>query len=131
LITIDYRDKRPLYEQVTEKLMELILNGVLPGGSQLPSVRQLAADLSVNPNTVQRAYAKLEDAGVAYPVSGRGFFVSDDLNKLRRTRWKNWEHKLFDLLDEGQKLGLGEESIRKAIEEFFVKEKENTKGGLK
>ena len=59
MIAIDYRDKRPLNEQVTEKLQTLILAGALPAGSRMPSVRELAMELSINPNTVQRAYAEL------------------------------------------------------------------------
>ena len=56
MIVLDYQDRRPIYEQVTDKFQILILNGVLPPGSQMPSVRQLATELSVNPNTIQRAY---------------------------------------------------------------------------
>ena len=64
VITLDYADRRPIYEQVVEKMKELILLGVLETDSQLPSVRELAMDLSINPNTVQRAYAELERQGV-------------------------------------------------------------------
>ena len=59
MIVLDYQDRRPIYEQVTDKFQILILNGVLPPGSQMPSVRQLATELSVNPNTIQRAYMEL------------------------------------------------------------------------
>ena len=57
MIVLDYRDRRPLYEQVTEKLEELMFSGVLPPDSRLPSVRSMATGLSINPNTIQRAYA--------------------------------------------------------------------------
>lgn len=60
MIVLDYRDRRPLYEQVTEKLEELMFSGVLPPDSRLPSVRSMATELSINPNTIQRAYAELE-----------------------------------------------------------------------
>lgn len=76
MITIDYQDKRPLYEQVIEKLQQLIVKGVLKEDDKLPSVRALAIDLSINPNTIQRAYAKLEESGFIYTVKGRGNFVS-------------------------------------------------------
>ena len=56
MIVLDYRDRRPLYEQVAERLQEMMFNGVLPQDAQLPSVRSLATDLSINPNTIQRAY---------------------------------------------------------------------------
>ena len=72
MIFIDYNDKRPIYEQVTEKIQTLILNGVLESDSKLPSVRSLAMELSINPNTIQRAYSELEREGFIYSVKGRG-----------------------------------------------------------
>ena len=71
MIFIDYNDKRPIYEQVTEKIQTLILNGVLESDSKLPSVRSLAMELSINPNTIQRAYSELEREGFIYSVKGR------------------------------------------------------------
>lgn len=73
---LDYRDKRPIYEQMVEKLERLIVNGGLEPLTKMPSVRSLAMELSVNPNTVQRAYAQLEQDGYLYTVSGRGSFVT-------------------------------------------------------
>ena len=83
MITLDYADRRPIYEQVMEKMKDLILLGVLETDSQLPSVRELAMDLSINPNTVQRAYAELERQGVIYCVKGRGNFVTLDVTTIR------------------------------------------------
>ena len=77
MIIIDYRDSRPIYEQVVEKFKLLILKGVLAQDEKMPSVRTLAMELSINPNTIQRAYAQLEDQGYIYTVKGRGNFVSD------------------------------------------------------
>ncbi len=76
MILLDYRDKRPIYEQVVEKLERLIAGGGLEPLTKMPSVRSLAMDLSVNPNTIQRAYAQLEQDGYLYTVSGRGSFVT-------------------------------------------------------
>lgn len=76
MITIDYQDKRPLYEQVVEKIQQLIVKGILSEDEKLPSVRALAIELSINPNTIQRAYAGLESSGFIYTVKGRGNFVS-------------------------------------------------------
>ena len=78
MIALDYRDKRPLNEQVAEKIMNLIAQGGLSPGEKLPSVRNLAVDLSINPNTVQRAYAALEEKGYITTVTGRGNFVSEE-----------------------------------------------------
>ncbi|MDO4966274.1 MAG: GntR family transcriptional regulator [Lachnospiraceae bacterium] len=76
MISIDYQDKRPLYEQVVEKMQHLIVKGILNKDDKLPSVRALAIELSINPNTIQRAYAELEQSGFIYTVKGRGNFVS-------------------------------------------------------
>ena len=77
MILIDYKDRRPLYEQIVEKLSDLMVRGVLAQDSQLPSVRSLATELSINPNTIQRAYAELERQGYIYSVKGRGSFVAE------------------------------------------------------
>ena len=77
MILLDPRDHRPIYEQITDKLSELILLGVLPPDSPLPSVRNLASELSINPNTVQRAYLELERKGFTYSVKGKGSFAAD------------------------------------------------------
>lgn len=76
MIVIDYQDKRPIYEQIIDRFQILILNGALEPDTQLPSVRNLAIDLSINANTIQRAYGELERRGLIYSVKGRGNFVS-------------------------------------------------------
>ena len=63
MIVLDYKDRRPLYEQVAERFKELIIRGVLPADTQMPSVRSQAIALSINPNTIQRAYSQLEQQG--------------------------------------------------------------------
>lgn len=78
MIVIDYSDKRPIYEQIIERFRRLILNGVLEADEKLPSVRALAVELSINPNTIQRAYSELERSGFIYSVKGRGNFVCAD-----------------------------------------------------
>ncbi len=75
MIILDYQDRRPIYEQITEKFRTLIYQGALPAGSRLPSVRQLAMELSINPNTIQRAYMTLEQEGLIYPVRGKGILL--------------------------------------------------------
>lgn len=76
MIAIDYRDQRPLYEQVRDAYRRQILAGLLEPGTEMPSVRSLAAQLSVNPNTIQRAYHALEADGCICSVKGKGSFVS-------------------------------------------------------
>ena len=86
MIILDYQDRRPIYEQVVQKIQLLILRAVLAPTCQLPSVRKLATELSINPNTIQRAYAELEQQGFIYPVKGRGNFVSPDAELIQKQK---------------------------------------------
>ena len=75
-ININYRDPRPIYEQVRDGLRTLIVSGALAGGEKLPSVRELASQLAINPNTIQRAYRALEQEGYLSSVPGKGSFAA-------------------------------------------------------
>lgn len=77
MITLDYKDDKPLHEQITQRIRDLVICGVLSPGMQLPSVRELSVELTVNPNTVQRAYKTLETQGVIYSIRGKGNFVAE------------------------------------------------------
>lgn len=76
MIYIDYQDRTPIYEQLVNRFEMLIIKGILKPDTQMPSVRKLATDLSINPNTIQKAYMILEQESYIYPVKGRGNFVS-------------------------------------------------------
>ena len=76
-VNINYRDPRPIYEQVRDGLRTLIVSGALAGGEKLPSVRELAGQLAINPNTIQRAYRTLEQEGYLYSVPGKGSFAAE------------------------------------------------------
>ena len=78
MIHLDYRDVRPIYAQVTDGFKEQISSGVLLPGDKLPSVRELAAELTINPNTIQRSYRQLEMEGWIVTVPGKGCFVCSD-----------------------------------------------------
>lgn len=75
MVHLDYRDARPIYTQIVDGFREQILAGILQPGEKLPSVRELAAELTINPNTIQRAYRELEAAGFIATVAGKGCFV--------------------------------------------------------
>lgn len=77
MITLNYRDSRPIYEQVKDGFRRLLISGALLPGDKLPSVRELATQLAINPNTIQRAYRELESEGYIYTQAGRGCFASD------------------------------------------------------
>ncbi len=105
MIIIDYQDRRPLYEQIVEKFQMLIIKGVLAPDSQLPSVRKLAMELSINPNTIQKAYAQLEQQGFIYPVKGRGNFVSPNLKVIEEQKRLYYE-ELRKLIQQGRNMGV-------------------------
>jgi GntR family transcriptional regulator len=82
MITIDLMSRKPIYDQLVEQIRQLILTGVFKEDSQLPSVRSLSCQLSVNPNTIQKAYTFLCNAGITYSVAGKGCFVSPNAKAL-------------------------------------------------
>ena len=110
MIRLDYRDARPIYEQVRDGLRSLMVTGVLAAGEKLPSVRSLATELAINPNTIQRAYAQLEQEGYVYSVSGRGTFVAEGGEQNRRRCGELCE-RLRPMLEELRSLGFTLEEL--------------------
>lgn len=121
MILIDYRDHRPIYEQIVERYKELIFKGVLEPDSQLPSVRNLAMELSINPNTIQRAYAELERQGYIYSVKGKGSFIAVT-DHLIREKCSEIFRRLDDLLTEAKTIGINREQVMKRVKENFGEE---------
>lgn len=110
MIVLDYRDSRPLYQQVKDSLRRMMLTGLLEPDEKLPSVCSLATQLAINPNTIQRAYAELEAEGYIYSVAGRGSFVSaGDGEHLRRIA--ELTGRLVPLLEELKSLGYTREQL--------------------
>lgn len=86
LFYVDVRSRKPIYEQLVENISSLILSGVLKPNDNIPSVRQLAGELGINPNTIHKAYAELERRGMIYSSPGRGSFVSDDITEAKNVK---------------------------------------------
>ena len=108
MIRLDYRDARPIYEQVRDGLRSLMVTGVLAAGEKLPSVRSLATELAINPNTIQRAYSQLETEGYVYTVSGRGTFVCEVREQNRQLR-AEVTARVQPLMEELRDLGMTRE----------------------
>lgn len=118
MILLDYKDSRPIYEQVVEKLQELMLLGVLEEDDQMPSVRSLAMELSINPNTIQRAYGELERQGYIYMVKGRGSFVGS-IRRLKEARRQKLAGRMRELAREAVSLDMDCETfVNLAREEY-------------
>ncbi|MBS5151209.1 MAG: GntR family transcriptional regulator [Butyricicoccus pullicaecorum] len=114
---INYRDGRPIYEQIVDEIEQMVVHDVLQPDSQLPSVRQMAAELSINPNTIQRAYSELESRGVIYSVKGKGNFVSPSGTVLRERRMEDIRTQLLRLLQTAKEIGIDGSLFIKWIEE--------------
>lgn len=115
MIVIDYKDRRPIYEQVVERFQDLIVKGVIRAGEQMPSVRSLAMELAINPNTIQKAYAELERQGFIYTVKGRGNFVSGDSGLVDK-RKKEYLGKILLLVSEVLEIGMSKAELIREIE---------------
>ena len=110
MISLNYRDSRPIYEQIRDELRKLIVSGAIAADEKLPSVRALAAQLAINPNTIQRAYNQLESEGYVYSVPGKGSFaaVMDDAVAARK---KELLEQVGELLRELRSLGATAEEL--------------------
>ena len=95
MVNLDYRDVRPIYAQIADGYKEQISSGVLLPGEKLPSVRELAGSLAINPNTIQRAYRQLEMEGWIVTVPGKGCFVCSDERAAQEEK-----NRLLAALDE-------------------------------
>lgn len=120
MISIDYQSKLPLYEQIAQRFQTLILKGVLPPDAQMPSVRTLAVELSINPNTIQKAYSLLEQQGYIYPVKGRGNFVSDSSALIQQEKESLLED-IRQLIEEGKELGVLQTEFIQAVDQIYRK----------
>ncbi len=116
MFTLNPRDPKPIYLQIKEQFIRLIASGVLSDGEKLPSVRQLATQLAINPNTIQRAYAELETEGYCYSQAGRGSFVAPaaDWDNSRRNELIA---QLRTALQELRTLGLTEDELQALLAE--------------
>ena len=108
MILLDPRDHRPIYEQIIEKMSELLAMGALPQDEPLPSVRALASELSINPNTVPRAYVELERRGFIYSIKGKGNFAADP-EQIRETRLEDVGAELDAVLKKAAAHGMRED----------------------
>lgn len=121
MITIDYQSKLPFYEQIAERFQTLILRGVLPPDSQMPSVRSLAMELSINPNTIQKAYSLLEQQGYIYSVKGRGNYAAD-VTALAEQKRQSLLEETEQLLSYGKGLGITRAEYIEVIDRLYNKE---------
>lgn len=122
LLHIDYTASVPIHQQIEEQISSLIATGVLRPNDWLPSVRQLATDISINPNTVQRAYASLEEKGVIVSVKGRGSFVAPDLSAIDRVHEKMIDAMMREVILKASLAGWDKERIERKFNQILQEE---------
>lgn len=122
MIQIDYRSQKAIYEQVRDELKKLIMKGILKEDEKIPSVREIAGQLAINPNTIQRAYRELENEGFLYSVKGRGNFVSSRKDAEQEDRIKDLLKSFSACAAELLYLGVSEEELVNRIQK---EEKQN------
>ncbi|MDF2539042.1 MAG: GntR family transcriptional regulator [Herbinix sp.] len=124
VIIIDYKDRRPIYEQIVEGYQKLIIKGILEPDTQLPSVRNLAMELSINPNTIQRAYTELERQGFIYSVKGRGSYIAAN-SRLLRDKWDSILSEVLKLVKEARDIGITQEEFIRTVNEGYKEGEHN------
>ncbi|MBQ7096724.1 MAG: GntR family transcriptional regulator [Clostridia bacterium] len=124
MINLDYKDGRSIHEQIEAGLKELIINGILKTDEQLPSVRELSVSLTVNPNTVQRAYKELEQEGFIYSVKGKGNFVASLSRANSERRRDELVESLVEITRELCFLGLEKTEAMNIIENIYSEREE-------
>lgn len=115
MFDLDLRSRRPIYEQLVEKFKEAIINEVLTADEQLPSVRILAQQLTINPNTIQKAYRELERQGYIYSLPGKGSFVAKLNHHKNDEKLARLKEELIKVLSEAMYLGMNHEEIMAII----------------
>lgn len=115
MVQLNYRDAKPIYEQIKEGLRKLVVSGALSAGDKLPSVRELASQLAINPNTIQRAYRELENEGYIYTLVGKGTFVAENGN-IDNTREKELLQEFDELVTELLYLEVPKERLKERID---------------
>ena len=122
MFTIDYKSHLPIYEQLVESVKVQVLTGVLQADDPLPSVRQLSGQLGINPNTVQKAYALLEQQGIIYAVPGKGNFISPDTDTLRQQQAQTLQKEFINLAQQLRELGLTLDEVQSMTAQAFREE---------
>ena len=120
MFQLDTSDRRPLYEQIKERFKELIIGGVLKENDKIPSVRELAMMLAINPNTIQKAYKELENEGYIYSLQARGSFVAkhtevSENSTCRKAAMSNLDTVLKELMF----LGAEPDEIKAHVDEIY------------
>ena len=123
MITVDMRDRKPIYEQLIDNIRTLAVQGHLKPDEHLPSVRQLATELAINPNTIQKAYAELERQNVIYSLPGRGNFISPDIGSVAKQERQRQLEALGVMFRQAQNAGVEKSEIHTLLDTVYNESK--------
>lgn len=115
MINLDYQSRTPIYEQIILEIERYVALGVLKPKEQLMSIREMATNLGINPNTVKKAYAELESKGVIITISTKGTFIADNIEKVVNEKIEKKIKEIKENIKELEKLGISKEDILKKI----------------
>ncbi|MBP2114583.1 MULTISPECIES: GntR family transcriptional regulator [Paenibacillus] len=124
MFELDVRSRKPIYEQLTDKVKEMIMHGILRADEQLPSVRTLSSQLTVNPNTIQKAYRELEREGYIYSQQGKGNFVAPLQQGQNESKRAELKEELLRLMAEAVYLGFTESEMSALYRQALDKRRE-------
>lgn len=116
---VDFKSRKPIYEQLIDNITNMVLRGVLAPNDPIPSVRQLASELGINPNTIHKAYAELERRCIIYSSTGRGSYVSDNVMDVREKKLTESKAQIKDLLREAKELGAEKGEIINIVNDLW------------
>lgn len=119
MFIIDAMSRTPVYEQLIEQVETMVLTGVMKSGDKMPSVRSLSGELSINPNTIQKAYAELDRKGLIASVPGKGSFISENAMDIIGNDKREQAADLKDLIGGMKLAGVTKQEIMKIIEEVY------------
>ncbi|MDR1002568.1 MAG: GntR family transcriptional regulator [Oscillospiraceae bacterium] len=125
---IDNQSRQAVYEQIISQTEKLILTGSLPADSPIPSVRSLSLDISVNPNTIQKAYSDLDRRGIIYSSAGKGSFVSPDAVQILLKEKISNIKSIETMANEFAVAGVKKEDVVAAVERGYERAREQMKG---
>ncbi|URZ02657.1 GntR family transcriptional regulator [Clostridium felsineum] len=120
MIYIDNKSSSPIYEQVIDQVKEQVIKGILRGGDKLPSVRQMASIITVNPNTISRAYSELERQNIIETIKGKGTYVAANYKPvMEQERLIKLKNAIKKIIIESSYIGVSEEELINIIKENY------------
>lgn len=115
LINLDYQNRKPIYEQIVSAIEEYVALGILKSKEQIPSIRELASNLGINPNTVKKAYDMLEHRNIINTISTKGTFISDKTDQVLEMKKNEELERLDKQLDLLLNLGISKKDLKEFI----------------